>query len=265
MKLRLLPLLLAIASLAAPKTFSADATKPLKVLLITGGCCHDYTKQKDILKAGIEKRANIEVVQLHSADSGTKVRYTELESPTWAQGYDAIIHDECSADVKDVPYVENILAAHKAGVPGVNLHCAMHSYRTGTPIWFEYLGLQSSGHGPQLPIQINFVKKDHPITTGLEDWTTVKEELYNNLKVWEGAAPLARGKQGAGDKPGENDALLAWTNEYGPKKTRIFSTTLAHNNETVGDDRYLELVTRGILWSCGKLRDDGKPAAGYGK
>jgi hypothetical protein len=62
MKLRLLPILLAITALAAPKAFCADATKPLKVLLITGGCCHDYTKQKDILKAGIEKRANIEVV-----------------------------------------------------------------------------------------------------------------------------------------------------------------------------------------------------------
>jgi type 1 glutamine amidotransferase len=141
----------------------------------------------------------------------------------------------------------------------------MHSYRTGTPIWFEYLGLQSSGHGPQLPIAITYVKKDHPITVGLEDWTTANEELYNNHKVWESAVPLARGKQGAGDKPDENDALLAWTNEYGPKKTRIFSTTLAHNNETVGDDRYLDLVTRGILWSCGKLGDDGKPAAGYAK
>jgi hypothetical protein len=32
---------------------------PLKALLIAGGCCHDYAKQKDILKRGIEQRANL--------------------------------------------------------------------------------------------------------------------------------------------------------------------------------------------------------------
>ena len=30
----------------------AADSKPLRVLLITGGCCHDYAKQKDILKKG---------------------------------------------------------------------------------------------------------------------------------------------------------------------------------------------------------------------
>jgi hypothetical protein len=27
---------------------------------------------------------------------------------------------------------------------------------------------------------------------------------------------------------------------------------------------YLDLVTRGLLWACGKLGEDGKPLAGYG-
>ena len=56
---------------------------------------------------------------------------------------------------------------------------------------------------------------------------------------------------------------MVWTNEYGDKKTRVFSTTIGHNNETVADDRYLDLVTRGVLWACGKLQDSGKPADGY--
>jgi type 1 glutamine amidotransferase len=58
--------------------------------------------------------------------------------------------------------------------------------------------------------------------------------------------------------------VVAWTHEYGPKKTRVFSTTLGHNNATVSDPRYLELVTRAVLWSTHHLTDDGKPAAGYG-
>jgi hypothetical protein len=33
---------------------------------------------------------------------------------------------------------------------------------------------------------------------------------------------------------------------------------------TVADSKYLDLVTRGVLWAAGKLNDDGTPAAGYG-
>jgi hypothetical protein len=30
-------------------------------------------------------------------------------------------------------------------------------------------------------------------------------------------------------------------------------------------DVYLDLVTRGLLWACDKLDENGKPKAGYGK
>jgi len=50
------PALLLTASLAlilvTRPGSAADDPKPLKVLLVTGGCCHDYAKQKDILKPG---------------------------------------------------------------------------------------------------------------------------------------------------------------------------------------------------------------------
>ncbi len=35
----------------------------------------------------------------------------------------------------------------------------------------------------------------------------------------------------------------------------MFATTLGHNNETVADARYLDLVTRGLLWVGDKLND----------
>jgi type 1 glutamine amidotransferase len=131
----------------------------------------------------------------------------------------------------------------------------MHSYRTGNDMWFEYLGLKSTGHGPQLPINITYTDKESPITKGLEEWVTGREELYNNVKVWPTAKPVAKGKQG------ESETVIAWTHEYG--KGRVFSTTLGHNNETVADDRYLDFVARGILWSLDKIEADGKPKAGY--
>ena len=39
---------------------NAQSAEPLKALLITGGCCHDYTKQKLIISQGISKRANVD-------------------------------------------------------------------------------------------------------------------------------------------------------------------------------------------------------------
>ena len=259
--------------IAAAMTFSAAAAptaKPLKALLVLGGCCHDYKTQKDILAAGIESRANVKVEVYYSPDTNTKPALACYEKDTWADGYDVIIHDECAADIKDLTVVKRILAPHLKGLPGVNLHCAMHSYRTAADIkkpvesgtdgglWFDYLGLQSSGHGAQKPIDIAYVPAASPITAGLENWTTVNEELYNNIRVHASAKPLAMGKQGV------SEAVVVWTNEYGDKKTRVFSTTLGHNNETVADARYLDLVTRGLLWSCDKLDKDGKPATGYG-
>jgi hypothetical protein len=286
MKLHLLPALLVLA-LSATALRAAEAPKPLKVLLITGGCCHDYAKQKDILKAGLEARANVVVEQVHSDDKGTRPPLAIYGNPDYARGYDVIIHDECSAGINEQVIIEAVLAPHRAGVPGVNLHCAMHSYRIGNPNnpvvelgtphgqWFEYLGLQSSGHGPQEPIAIRYTDKTSPIAKNLGDWTTIKEELYNNIKVFPTARAVASGKQTARlkkkDAAGvetvtekEVDFVVAWTNIY-QGKTRVFSTTIGHNNDTVADARYLDLVINGVLWSADQLGDDGKPKVGYGK
>jgi type 1 glutamine amidotransferase len=73
---------------------------------------------------------------------------------------------------------------------------------------------------------------------------------------------MATGKQRVNEK--DIETMVVWTNEFGPKKTGVFGTTIGHFNETVEDARYLDLVTRGVLCSAGQLKDDGTPAAGYG-
>jgi hypothetical protein len=259
-------LLLAVSTWTAA---SAADTAPLKVLLLTGGCCHDYPHQKDILKLGLEQRANLVVTQIHVDDHSTKPPLPIYGNPDYAKGYDLVIHDECAADISDPTVIAGVLKPHKDGIPAVNLHCAMHCYRFGDfgkPVtagapnaaWYEYMGLQSTGHGAQKPIAITFVDAENPIVKGLANWTTVNEELYNNVQILGGHA-LAKGKQG------ETETVVVWTHEYGDKKTRVFSTTIGHNNDTVADAKYLDLVTRGALWATGHLGDDGKAAAGYGK
>src|SRR5206468_3202651 len=125
------------------------------------------------------------------------------------------------------------------------------TFKTPHGLWFEYLGLQCSAHGPQEPIAIRFLEPRNEITQGLKDWNTVKEELYNNIQVFSGTHPVARGAQIFSENglSRTNEFIVVWTSAYGPKKTRVFSTTIGHNTETVGDSRYLDLVARGILWA----------------
>jgi hypothetical protein len=260
-----------VASLAGRIT-AAEKPAPLKALLVIGGCCHDYAAQKDILKAGLEARANLIVDIAYSADKNTRPALPILGNPDYAKGYDIVIHDECGADLNDPELIRGVLAPHRAGIPGVNLHCAMHCYRVGNyreaaapgeerGAWFEYLGLQSSGHGAQLPIAIAYsTAAKSPVIAGFADWTTINEEHYNNVQIYPTATVLARGKQKVRDK--ENDFAVVWTNDY--HGTRVFSTTIGHNNATVSDARYLDLVARGLLWACKKLDDAGQPLAGYG-
>jgi putative membrane-bound dehydrogenase-like protein len=223
------------------------AAEPLKALLITGGCCHDYAKQHEIIAKGIQSRANVQVDVIWTDDKSTNPPLPIYDKVDWAKGYDIIIHDECAASMKDKETLTRILDAHQT-IPSIQLHCAMHSFRTGEDRWFKRLGLQSNSHGPQEPVAITFVDKEHPITKTLGDWTTIKEELYNNANLFD-AHPLAMGRQMVKGKA--VDAIVAWTNEK--SGARSFSTTIGHNTETVADARYLDLITRGLLWACDKL------------
>ena len=256
MRFPLIAGLLAACSLL-PVLRAQEADRPVKALLVIGGCCHDYKKQKDLLAKGISERGNIEVVVAYEPDSTTKKLNPVYEKPDWSKGYDVVIHDECSADVNQKEIVDRILQPHRDGLPAVVLHCGMHCYRVPkSDEWFKFTGMTTRSHGPQQPIEITF-QPDNPITKNVPGWTTGKEELYKEDLLWKTASAVGRGKQG------KSDYVVAWTNNFNDK-AKVFATTLGHNNDTVQDPRYLDLVTNGLLWSVGKLGSDGRPLPGYG-
>jgi type 1 glutamine amidotransferase len=250
--------------LFSPLVSRAADDKPIKALFVCGGCCHDYEHQKDIITKGISARANVEWTIAYDPDKGSKHLNPVYENPDWAKGFDVVVHDECTAAVTDLKVInDTILKPHKEGLAAVVLHCGMHCYRSEgwpkaiTP-WYELTGVRSTGHRAQAPIAISFIDKENPITKGMEDWTTINEELYNNeFGLLDTVHPLARGKQTNIDKKTgaekKFDDVCVWTNTYG--KANVFATTIGHNNVTCDDPRYLDLVTRGLLWSVGKLDD----------
>src|SRR5437762_14205082 len=114
-----------LAVLATSAT--AAETKPLRAMLITGGCCHDYDRQKVIIPEGVSQRANVEWKVVQEGGTSTKHRVSIYEKPDWADGFDAVVHNECFADIDDLAFVENVLKPHREGTAAVVIHCAMHT------------------------------------------------------------------------------------------------------------------------------------------
>jgi type 1 glutamine amidotransferase len=240
-------------------THAADTAKPLRALMVCGGCCHDYKNQKQILSEGISARANVQFTIVHEGDDRTN-RVSIYEEPNWWKGFDVIVHNECFGMVDDDKFIKNIAAGHAAGLPAVMLHCSTHSYRAGTTdAWRETLGLRSMSHDKNRDLTIKNVKPEHPVMKGFPaEWMNPKDELYRNEKVWPTVTPLGT----AYSEESKKDHVVIWLNNYG--KTRVFATTLGHGNDTMKSDVYLDLVSRGLLWACDKLGNDGKPRQGYG-
>ena len=242
-------------------------THKLRILLINGGCCHDYHVQGPVLKEAIESQLNAEVVIESASSKKTDATFKVYEKDDWAAHYDLIIHNECTASVKDKVYVNRILNAHKNGVPAINLHCAMHSYRWGdfkrlvkigddNAGWYEMNGVQSFRHGPRAPIDVEYVKNDHPITKGLKAWKTPVGELYYNIQVFDSTKVLATGSQNIKGKKSKDEAIV-WTSTYGPKKTKIFSMSIGHSSEEMKDENFKKLLIRGVLWATDNIKPDG--------
>ncbi len=226
----------------------AKSDKPIRALLITGGCCHDYDRQKLILAKGISARANVHWTVVQQGGKSTNAKIPIYDDPNWADGFDVVVHNECFAAVRDVEWVEQILKPHRAGVGAVLIHCAMHCYRTGDDRWFEFVGMQSPAHGPHYSYTVDNVKEEHPIMAGFGDrFVAPKGELYHSIKLWPTATALGQAKRRSDEEP----QTCIWTNEY--KKGRVFATTIGHYNETMAEPKYLDMVTRGLLWTVDRL------------
>lgn len=242
----------------------AEDAKPLKVLLVTGGCCHDYEAQKMILQEGIGARANVEFTVVHEEGPEGKKdkshRISIYEKEDWAKGYDVVLHNECFGAVTDIAFVERIAKPHFDGVPAVMLHCSAHSYRmASTDAWRHAIGQKSMSHEKNRDLLVKNIAPEHPVMKGFPaEWLDKADELYKNEELYPGFVPLAKA-YGEDTKKEHN---LIWVNTNG--KGKVFGTTMGHNNSTMEDPVFLDLVTRGLLWACDKLDENGKPKPGYG-
>ncbi|PYP75198.1 MAG: heme-binding protein [Gemmatimonadetes bacterium] len=253
-------LLLCIGATAVPAV--AQQAKPIRALYITGGGFHDFAAQKQIVPPGISARTNIVWTIDHTADTSTKMLIPRHQTAAWADSFDVVVYNMSFSYVVDPAWIERIAHAHRdKGVAAVILHGATHSYRRSTTdAWRELMGAASMRHDTQREFpRLERLAADNPIVKGLpKEWGPGSDELYNIDRTWPTTTPLVQ----AWSIEGEKHFPVVWTNTYG--KAKVFVTTMGHNNRTMSDPVYLDLVTRGLLWTVGKLGPDGTPAPGYG-
>lgn len=236
-------------ALAAAPLLSAAPAAPLRALLITGGCCHNYPFQAAQLTNALARHAPVTWKIVNEGGTGTKAEIALYDDPRWAAGFDVVVHNECFADTKSPEYLRKITAAHRAGVPAVVVHCAMHTYRAAEiEEWREFLGVTSRHHEHMSRYPVTKVLPDHPVMKGFPDaWVTPMDELYIIGKVEPQATVLATSKS---ERGGAVQPVI-WVNQYGA--ARVFGTTYGHSDDTFRDPVFLDLLARGLLWAAGRL------------
>ncbi len=244
-------LMLIVAITAATNIYAKEPdTKPIKALIVTGGCCHDYDFQtKAIKQAAADRNVAVDWTVVNDGGNGTDAQIELYNDPNWAKGFDVVIHNECFANTTDAEYIRKITSVHKSGVNAVVIHCAMHTYRAAKiDDWREFLGVTSRRHEHQSEYPVRVVAVDNPIMKDFPtNYKTAKDELYIIEQVWPNTTVLARSTS---EKTGETHPVI-WTNKYG--KARVFGTTYGHSNETFEDETFLTTITRGMQWAAGKL------------
>mgnify|MGYP001823999013 CR=1 FL=1 len=227
----------------------ADEGKPLRILLITSGCCHDYDFQTKSLQLALEKAGvGADWTVVNEGGTGTDAQIDFYQDSDWADGFDVCIHNECFAKTVDADYIRSITGPHSDGLNAVVIHCAMHTYRDAKiDDWRKLLGVTSKRHDHKSSYKVDVVANDHPIMKGFPDGHVIEyDELYIIEKLWPTAKALATSKS---ERDGKEHPVI-WTNQFG--KARVFGTTYGHSNETFEDQVFLKLIVDGTVWAAGK-------------
>ena len=227
-----------------------SAEKRLKVLLITGGCCHDYQNQKKLIREGLSKHCdNLDWTVLEYG-SQRDLKIDVYKRSDWIKGYDLVIHNECYGGVEDPDFVNGIVRGHTVHkVPAIVIHCSMHSYRNSPAAdqWRALLGVTSTRHErAKRSLHIESTKEGESF--GLKrilrnGWDTPNGELYIIERVWPQTVVLA---DSYSDETCKREPVV-WLNEHNGVK--VFGISLGHHNETIEAESWQLMVSQGLRWA----------------
>jgi len=235
-----------LAAIVLSGTVFAEDTRPkLKVLLITGG--HGFEKDK-FYKVFTDNHEITLTTAEHEKNTATAYERDDLLN------YDVVVLYDMPKEITD-PQKAKMLSLFDKGIGVVVLHHALCAYQK----WPEYERLiggcyrepssEKSGvvtdavgykHDEEVPVVI--LAKDHPITTGLKDFT-IHDEIYWGFRVQPDSIPLISTTHPKSGKP------LAWYRTE--KKSRVVYLQLGHDHQAYENPNYQTLLARSINWVAG--------------
>lgn len=220
---------------------AADAPK-IKVLLITG----------DDVKAHPWRECAEATREALVASKRFCVKVCEdpfiLESQAALARYDVIVLAMYNATTPAITEKaqENLVAFVRDGKGFFVQHIASASFKE----WKEFGKLcgrkwvfGTSGHGPRKPFEVKVVKKDHPITKGIENFE-VDDELYAKLQ---GDEPIEVLMEAYSDWSKKVEPLL-FTLPYG--KGRVVYNTFGHDGKALRTPSVAKLIVQGVEWAA---------------
>lgn len=150
-----------------------------------------------------------------------------------------------------------------AGKPVIGIRTACHAWSLrndkeqaallakGNAAWVEFdpevLGGHYTNHhgeGPKTAITLAEGAMDHAILRGIDLAQLVGNgSLYKVLPLVDSAQPLL-----IGTIPDKAPEPVAWTNLAGPKKARVFNTSLGHPDD-FAEPAFRKLLVNGLFWA----------------
>jgi type 1 glutamine amidotransferase len=241
-----LPLTILYGVAVAP--IFAEETKPLNILIVTGG--HDFDapnfyKMFDAMGVLYDK--------------ATVPKAMDALAPGLEKKYDLVL----TYDMNNFPEVNDQQRARfakliESGMPLLVMHHSLCGHDNWTEyrkmVGGQYIHKQIEIDGKSYPpstykhdidMKIQVMDKDHPITRGVENFT-IHDEGYKGMYIRDGIHVLLKT-----DHP-DATPEIAWTTRYG--KGAVFAIALGHDKQAFENPALRQLLRQGIQWCVEESR-----------
>jgi type 1 glutamine amidotransferase len=224
-------------------------SQPLRVLALTGGGHHDFTRNPELLAEGLREHLSLELTTVRLRADSEPDAATPEERPArvltadLADRYDAILaYTQGEKLGLKREEIDNLLSFVRRGGAFVGIHCAADSFKWNRE-YVAMVGGKFRTHPPIGPLKAMRIGGEHPVLDGVDDFENVDEFYYlDDCRLDDKHVVLV----GAGPTDGKLRPL-AWTSRYG--EGRVFVTVLGHGPEAHGSAPFRRLIANGLRWT----------------
>jgi type 1 glutamine amidotransferase len=222
---------------------SADAApKPLRIHMLSGSAEYKSEASLKAFKEHLEKTCGAAVTLSLGQDGGADL--PDLDQMDQAD----VLVVFCRRMKLPKEQLDRIRKWCADGKPVVGIRTASHAFGGWPTFDKEIQGGDYKGHGaadPQVKVAIDEKAKDHPILTGVKEWTKA-DKLYTNRELAKDATVLLTGTGKTGSQP------LAWCRTYNPEKNgRCFYTSMGFPDDFANED-FQRLLVNALHWVAGR-------------